>query len=261
MEDHLKQILDELFALDPTLRKEEDLVRVLVLEMLNNKPNVTIDESLRQMVKARLLAQFETAKTPVRMESSLSWLWYTAPVGVTALLLLLTTPQLGNNSAPHLPVDSSYAREVSVPPRKASSPSMDNTQAKSAGVNKESRATSDAEEGLPLSDMMVPFAEETNPQNNTIFINTQKAGFALYIDSVVADDTAFIVIRDITTSEIQGITEVGSLTLGTPIKMVLDKPLLAGFVYEAALYLDTGDGIFNLDEDSLVYASSFGVDL
>lgn len=84
MRTDIKNILEELYALEPDLRSKEAEITPIIERMIKSKPKVQMDETFRAELKAKILAEIHTrsAKT--------SWLSWSLPFagGVLACGLL-----------------------------------------------------------------------------------------------------------------------------------------------------------------------------
>jgi hypothetical protein len=63
MENFYKQILTELYQLDPGLRQYENQLISLMKELIKSKPDVKLDENFRQLLKSQLLSKAADIKT------------------------------------------------------------------------------------------------------------------------------------------------------------------------------------------------------
>lgn len=254
MEDQIQKIVQELFELDPELRTEEVLVRKLVLEMLESRPAVMPDAALKATVRARLLATLATSKTEAKTGFVLPWwLIYSAPVGVAALLFMLTTP--GNGPiilAPYSSVPVEEMAPMSEPAVSAKgSPEMDSA----AGMRSMTMPTDMG------GDMMVESPEVQVYEASTLIVGSQVPGMTVLIEGGLLTNNAFVTVRELATGTIIGVSEMKLSGEMAGFLLPLISPTEAGMVYEAAIYFDDGDGLFAESADSLVFSSSFVADL
>lgn len=73
MRTDIKNILDELYALEPDLRAKESEITPIIEKMLANKPKIDMDETFRAELKTKILAEIHarTAKP--------SWISWSLP--------------------------------------------------------------------------------------------------------------------------------------------------------------------------------------
>lgn len=271
MEDHTEKILQELFVLDPALKADESLVRALVAEMLAHKPSIVPDASLKAAVRARLLAAMATSTTETKSGFVLPWwLVYSAPVGVAAVLFLLTAP--GYSPAP----DLNFAPTTMPEAYKGGAPAIYSESAVDVGAPTNDtglyqKTTPGAESDAAVRSMTMPedmgegiMTEMAEPEavlSSSLYIGQQQPGMVVSIAEAAFTAPAFVLVRDLTTREVVGVSELYSEgTLYSQV-FLIKQPLLAERVYEAAVYLDDGDGVFVEETDTLVFATSFIVEL
>lgn len=254
MEDQIQKIVQELFELDPELRTEEVLVRKLVLEMLESRPAVMPDAALKSAVRARLLATLVTSKTEAKTGFVLPWwLVYSAPVGVAALLFMLTTP--GNGPiilAPQGQAPVEVMSPMSEPAVSAKgSPEMDQ-----AGGMRSMAMPADME-----GEMMAESPEVGVFEASTLIVGSQVPGMTVLIEGGLLTNNAFVTVRDLATGAVIGVSEMKLFGEMAGFLLPLISPTEAGVAYEAAVYFDDGDGIYAEAADSLVFSTSFVADL
>lgn len=106
--DHIEHILNELYAIDPSLKGREQQVRSLVVALIESRPNISIDNSFVKNLRAELLLR------PVPTPQSSSWLvhdfsWWVlrlVPIGAVALLLLMVVPKSQVPTAPSVEINT-----------------------------------------------------------------------------------------------------------------------------------------------------------
>ena len=254
MEDQIQKILNELFELDPKLKTEEVLVRKLVLEMLESRPAILPDAALKAAVRARLMATLATSQTETKSGFVLPWwLVYTAPVSVATLLFMLTTP--GNGPivlAPQGPAPVEVMSPMSEP-------------AVSAKVSPEMDAV------VPVRGMAMPadmggemMAESPKVQGFTdtaLSVGRLVPGETVFIEWGWLTAPAFIVIRDLETETIMGVSELQAIGEVPNLTLPLTTPTKVGVDYEAVIYFDNGDGVFDEATDVFDSSITFWADL
>jgi hypothetical protein len=95
--NHIQQILDELYQVDPSFRSHEEKLKTILSELLAAKPAVEIDEQFRGRLRSQLLGRAAELHTS-SMKSSSLWgrmnnfhAWQYAAAGAFVLLLILTS--------------------------------------------------------------------------------------------------------------------------------------------------------------------------
>lgn len=228
MKTEIDIIVEDICASDPALAGEAVLVRKIVMQLMENRPHAEVNDAFRTRLRQELLQSISVQKNT---KSTLSpwWFIYIAPVGVTAVLLILFQPTL--TQAPQ----DSY--ETSSMPAE-SSLKMDD----SAGREEQFRAMNpeaDMDSGYAYGGADV-FAISTTPD---------RAGFVL--DYISLSRPGFVVV---TTS--QGVKVATSDLVpdgeNEGISLPATRPLQKGVIYTAHLYYDNGDGVYIEGEDELV---------
>jgi len=64
MSVNIKDILDELYALDPDLREKESEIKKIIEKMMKNRPEVEINETFRTELRKRIMQEIATMKKP-----------------------------------------------------------------------------------------------------------------------------------------------------------------------------------------------------
>ena len=254
MEDQIQKIVQELFELDPELRTEEVLVRKLVLEMLESRPAVLPDAALKSAVRARLLATLTTSKTEAKTGFVLPWwLVYSAPVGVATLLFMLTTP--GNGPIILAPQGQAPVEVVSP----MSEPAV------SAKVSPEMDQASDVRSmAMPADmggEMMAESSKVQGFTDTALSVGRLVPGETVFIEWGWLTAPAFIVIRDLETETIIGVSELQAIGEVPNLLLPLTTPTKIGVDYEAVIYLDNGDEVFDEASDTFDSGTTFWTDL
>lgn len=220
MKTEIDIIVEDIVATLPPLASDAVLVREIVAHLLENKPRVEVDEAFRASLRQELLQSINTHKNT---KSTLSpwWFIYIAPVGVTAVLLILLQP-----SQTQAPQDF---YETSTMPSE-SSLKMDNR----AGSEEQSRAMTpeaDMDGGYAYSSADV-FAISTSPD---------RSGFVL--DYISLSRPGFVVV-----ATPQGVQVATSRLIPSGehegISLAATRPLQQGIIYTAHFYYDNGDGVY-----------------
>src|SRR5258707_28170 len=86
MNEKAKQILADLFMIDPELKKYEKEVEQAVVNMMSAKPDTKFDESFATRLKAELALRAKTIRKPV---SFFGYSRYVAGAGALALVVLI----------------------------------------------------------------------------------------------------------------------------------------------------------------------------
>lgn len=93
MNEHIRQILQDLYAIDPQFQKHEAKLVQIISELLTSKPDITIDAAFAQQLRTRLQArahEIEESRNHTYTQQTvrrLSWFTYAfATFGLVALL-------------------------------------------------------------------------------------------------------------------------------------------------------------------------------
>lgn len=87
MEKHILDILNDLYALDPSFREQEEELKKIIKNLLSSRPDVEIDEKFKQELKEKLLVEFDSGKM---RKKSAKKTWYKRPfykIGLAAAIL------------------------------------------------------------------------------------------------------------------------------------------------------------------------------
>jgi hypothetical protein len=239
-----EQLLREIFELEPDLRSKENEVRTLVFSMLEHKPRVFPDVAAKFLIRARLMAEYE-AGLPKSVPSPWSdWLWYMAPLGVAAVIVLMMVPGYtgpsGGALSPHI----------------INAPVMETIQADNAVVPVSSRTAKMEMVGPEGADARVADIAEYQTESVLIIsLMPQKPGNKVVLGRVVTDRPVFAVVQNTDTNELIGLSGLilpGNNTVQT---INLSTITLAGANYQVVAYADDGDGLLG-QNDSLVLSLS-----
>ncbi len=64
MSVNIKDILDELYALDPDLREKESEIKKIIEKMMKNRPEVEINETFRSELREKIMREIASMKKP-----------------------------------------------------------------------------------------------------------------------------------------------------------------------------------------------------
>lgn len=249
MQPSLEQLLADIYALDASLREQDVEVRALVQQLLIEKPVVLVDPAFRARLRAELLK-----KQPVASPASTSglpwWLFYAAPIGVTAVLILMLVPEYTKTQAPFVP--------TAVPNVEQADPVADeamfiNAPAEAPSTKRGAGMTSESE--------MSTFGMEADMAiSDSISIGTQEAGRVVLVESAFLSMPAYVVVQSVGQPDtVLGMSELLLPGEQLPFAINLQTPLLASGTYEAVVYHDDGDGIKDTLSDMAVSSTFFTV--
>lgn len=97
----IQEILDELFTIDPDLKKYQKELEVTMAKMIANKPDDKFDENFRQELKMKLLARAEeleraAASRPALWKNLIFWRGLAFATAAIALAVLAIVPAVKN---------------------------------------------------------------------------------------------------------------------------------------------------------------------
>lgn len=83
---HIKQLLEELYQIEPGLREKEEDITKIITQMIALKPTVQTPENFKKILKNRLLSEIVQAKTgQVHTKNRyFRFFWYFLGVGALA---------------------------------------------------------------------------------------------------------------------------------------------------------------------------------
>jgi hypothetical protein len=222
-----EELLKEIFELAPDLQAKENEVRTLVFSMLEQKPLIVPDVMMRAVVRTRLLARFETDIKSIKSPWT-DWLWYLAPVGAAAVIILMMIPNYQGQPAPYLPLPES------------------DPVIRSGGA----RTMNDGNLTMPVSESaakMESFEADSAANYGTfsIDLSPQKAGSLAKIGGVVSDSPVFVGVHVVGVDEPLGVSKLILPGDTAPFTISLNAPMRVGGNYEVVLWVDNGDGVFN----------------
>lgn len=239
MQDSLELLLADIYALDPKLRERDTEVRAMVSELLANKPTVKINENFAQNLRAKLLTpQAVPALRPQAIPSP--WLRYFVPLGAVAVLLLMLVPN--------------YVGQPTVYDNVA--PSVAPVGAPDAFVAPEAKRSMDqSQESVPMM-MLMEEGGGAAVDGNDLGISFQTPGVVALVDFVSLTEPGFVVIsrsENGQTGAVLGFSYLLFAGYNEQIEIPLSEPMKAGETFVATLYLDNGDGIFDINSDTPLY--------
>lgn len=245
-----EKLLNEIFELEPELRAKEKEVRSLVFAMLEYKPAIIPDAAMKALVRARLLAQFDSGKSALVKSPWFEWVWYTAPVGLALLLFVLVTPPFGTEGveAPMVGTFKSAPASDAAPQGGGGASSL--KQAPVEDMSFEEEGTESSLRSMEASDSMVEMdAVPMVGRNAGIQVDKQTAGYFVRLDKLTLVNASTVKIKVIADGSVLG--QSGLLEPGdyTDQIILLDSPLEPGAVYEVAVY----------EGENLVFATFFEV--
>ena len=238
MHDSLELLLADIYALDPTLRERDTEVRAVVSELLKNRPTVKVSEVFAQNLRAKLLTP--KAVPALRPQSIPSpWMRYLVPLGALAVLLLMLVPNYVGQPTVYDSVTPSVA-PVGAPDAFVA------PEAK-RGMNQDIES---------FSTMMVEDGTVPAVAGNDLGIGFQTPGVVALVDFVSLLEPGFVVIsrsENGLTGAVLGSSYLLFAGYNEQIEIPLREPMKAGESFVATLYLDNGDGIFDVNSDTPVY--------
>lgn len=83
MSVNTRDILEELYALDPTLREKESEIKKIIDKMIKNRPEVEINETFRAELRKKIMHELTS------MRKSALWFQWGPMVGALSLCLIL----------------------------------------------------------------------------------------------------------------------------------------------------------------------------
>jgi hypothetical protein len=218
MKPDLDSVVAELCALDSDLAKDPVLVRQIVEELQRSTPRVAIDDAFRARLRAELL---RTPSAVAHKQQLPWWLLYTAPVGVTILLLMLVRPD--------------FAPAPQVVPEAAPEAAPGTMMKMDTMMSDEAFGTGPAEESLEtgMADGATDYFTAALAADSTTvtitYLSLQTPGFIVVTDAV---GTLVAVSGYITAGE------------HTNVTFEAPAPFASGTLYTATLFYDDGDGVY-----------------
>lgn len=249
MQPTLEQLLADIYTLDASLRERDAEVRVLVEQLLAEKPTIAINTAFKARLRSELLKKQPVVATAAKTLPW--WLFYATPVGVAAILILMLVPEYTKTQAPFVPTVMPTSIEEYAPV--ADEALFMNVPVDSPAAKRGVGVTSENEMSTfgVAADMVTP---------DSLFIGTQEAGQVVLVESALLSAPAYVVIQEVGKSDaVLGMSAVllpGELL---PFTITLETPLLASGTYEAVLYTDNGDELRDTTLDAAVLSIQFTV--
>jgi hypothetical protein len=234
MQPNLETILSDIYELEPTLQGEAEAVRAIVTALLDNKPNVVLDAAFAARLRAELMQGKVGAASAVTSSGatvSPLWMWYAAPVGVFALLMLMLVPKYVHSPVFQPVPQSTDETAPTILPMQMSEPAADVVPG--AATKRMADPAADSVMDVAATSLMM---EPAGVPVDTYYIPTQLPGSEVFVEYATVSAPAFIVV-------FAGDPE-NSLTL-----LGVSPLIVPGATYVAALYYDDGDGVFDMATD------------
>jgi hypothetical protein len=251
MQEKLTQILNDIYALDPALREQDEQVRTLVSAFLAQKPQVEITTAFKQNLRASLV-NTKSSERPVKALPW--WTFYVAPLGVAALIILMLIPDYDPDFAPSaMPRNQIEINNYNA--QDEASVDVFGGAADSNAVNTKRSATP-AEESAAM--MMVPEMDSSIP-SKSLLVSTQEPGNVIVVDFVSLLVPGYVVIHTEDSGEMGEIIGASAVLpdgLSEMITIQLPATTMPDQTFFAVLYFDNGDGVFDPEVDLPVYDSS-----
>ncbi len=97
MENVIKEIMEELFAIDPDLKKYQKELEATMVKMIANKPKDKFDENFRHELKMKLLARAEELEKeksarPILWKNLVFWRSLTFATAMAVIVLVIVVP-------------------------------------------------------------------------------------------------------------------------------------------------------------------------
>lgn len=235
MTPELEKLVNELCAFDSELAKDPKVIARLVAELQHAKPGVVIDDAFRMRLRDELLRTYTNTK-PVPNNRLPWWILYTAPLGVTALLLILVRPALTppSDMVPLHTPETATGDMMKMGPTTA-----DDSYSREA-----------------TGDML-----QTNTmQSKTEYFTASITNDSVLITYLTATQSGYIVVTD-SAGEVMAMSELLNPGEHTDYTFAARMPFKSGTIYTVTLHYDNGDGIYTPVEDVPVIDISSGVSL
>ncbi len=253
-EERTDILVQELISLDPSLASHEVELRVLMSEMLREKPEVHISDAFRTSLRARIL----TGKGGAVLSPYATFSWWAArlvPVGAVALLLIMLVPgdilhapealEESSVATDMADEDMGDARILDVP----SSGSDDAVPSQYYGMGGGGSGPM-AKDSVAIESTMSMKAVSYSPPPFTI--EPQNPGPKVTVASVSIGVTSFIAVYTYLPDgreEVVGVSPLIMPGTTTDVPIYLRAPTHVGQSYTAILHIDNGNRVFTYGED------------
>jgi hypothetical protein len=244
-EETTNTLLKELIALDPTFAEKEGELRVLIAHLTGKKPAVIIDDIFVHDLRERLV---RSHAFPIRSpyQKMNWWAVHLAPVGALAILLLVLMPNglryfdEQNVSTEPTNLEESFQMNV------ADDASFRNSSPSAKSIPEAANDTAD------MSSITAQGGDTVLLSPNHFLLKMQRPGVSVIIESVTLTQPGFVIIHTFGQQGIGPVVGVsplqnGGTTVGVPI--YLRNVTHHGETYYAALYHDSGNGVFSQSDD------------
>lgn len=223
MTHELEKLVHELCAFDSELAKDPKVIRHIVEELEHSKPGVVIDDAFRTRLRSELMRTYSNTK-PVPNNRLPWWVLYTAPLGVTALLLIIIRPALTPPSdiAPLHTPETATGDMMKMGPTTAD----------------------DANSREATGDML-----QTNTmQSNTDYFTASIANETVLVTYLTTTQPSYIVVTD-SASAVLAVSELLNPGEHTSYTFTARTSFASGTIYTATLHYDNGDGVYTQGDD------------
>lgn len=246
-------IIAELTALDPVFVEKEHETRAIVSALMEERPQVTTDDTFVRELRARLLLAHSQSHR-LSHHSPYWWVVRLAPIGALALLLLVLVPREFEYSTQDVQTGE-IAPIESAPLDSADSSMPQRTDLKIGG-------SPDRDVQVQTFKAMEVSTELPPAPHDRFTLHTQNPGASIFVESVTLLRPGYVIIQTIEPRGIGSVVGVSPLlysgtTVSVPI--YLRSATNRGELYYAALYYDNGNGVFSLSDDVPVMNQALGV--
>lgn len=289
-----EDILEDIYALDASLRNHDAEVRLLVSELVAAKPEVNPDRAFIAQLRTRVLAAGVTKTiASLRKSQNPTWLWWAlriAPVGVVAVLTLALVQQptdvmlapsfdAQNSGREHMQMDSATPATLEAPapaPEEISPSSAGKRMMPYEGADGENADTAD-QTGNTADTMMMQsedsdmddgdedmYSLEEGPavkNENVVDVFEQRPGTTVTVSIVTLAEPGFVRVYAHKDGKLGGLLGTSAeLAPGTlrDVPVTLSRPLGDGEVGYAQLFSSDGDSDFQPDRDLPLYDEEGG---
>lgn len=229
MKHDIDTLVADICAAYPELAGDAVAVRAIVSELVASQPTVTVDESFKTQLRAKLLMK-SVEQRSVKKNTMPWWLMYTVPVGVVAVLLLVVYPD--HATAPQQPVGI----EMTYPAADSSFKiNQDAMQDERSAVME--TADMDGAATFASSDFFTATFVSERSSVRVSYITLSQPGFV-----VVSGESGVVAMSEI-------------LIPGehTEVEFAVSTQVQSGKAYTATLFYDNGDGVYTEEFDFVAY--------
>ena len=247
MQEKLTQILNDIYTLDPALREQDSEVRSLVSAFLAEKPTVELTTAFKQILRASLVKP-----QGVTSQAMPWWMFYVAPLGVAAVVILMLIPDYDPNYVPAVAPQPTLQTEESV----GSEANFESFEASDRDASFNTKRAAPAaldEETSPAATMQIM---GDLPPTESFLVSTQVPGNTVVIDYVSLLTSGYVVIHTEVAGElgeIIGVSPVLPDGLSEQVVIPLSITTKSDQTFFAFLYFANGDGEFEKELDLPIY--------